>query len=100
MSPRLGQVVVLDAAASVQFAGDRGLTVRILQADDRFQYEDWVWLTVSVLGPRAARRSAPVRTVFVRRSGLRPPDDALLGMPEGVGVAAAQGGEAVPQLLG
>jgi hypothetical protein len=97
--PRPGQVVILDRTASIQFDGDRAITVRILEVDDRSTYDDWVWLTVSVLGPAAARRRAAVRTVFVQRAGLRPaPDTSLLGMPERGGVIPAQRTEPVSKL--
>jgi hypothetical protein len=99
--PRPGQVVVLDRAASVQFDGDRGLTVQILEVDQRPTLEGWAWLTVAVLGPPAARRRAAVRTVFVRPAGLRPATipEELLGMPRGRRVPAAERAEAVPQLI-
>jgi hypothetical protein len=100
-SPRPGQIVVLDRAASVQFDGDRGLTVQILEVDQRPTLEGWAWLTVAVLGPPAARRRAAVRTVFVRPAGLRPATipEELLGMPRGRRVPAAERAEAVPQLI-
>ena len=103
--PRPGQVLRLDRAASVQFDGDRGLTVRVLRVDRRPTLEGWVWLTVAVLGPPAARTRAAVRTVFVRPAGLRPATDPtatsnadLLGVPQRGGVAAAERAEPVPQL--
>ena len=100
-SPRPGQVVVLDRAASVQFDGDRGLTVQILEVDERPTGEDWVWLTVAVLGPPAARRQAAVRTVFVRPAGLRPATvpEELLGMPRSRRIPTAKRADAVPQLI-
>ena len=83
----------------MQFASNRAITVRILEIDDGSMYEEWVWLTVSVLGPAAARRQAAVRTVFVQRAGVRPaPDPSLLGMPMRSGVTSAQRTEAVPKL--
>jgi hypothetical protein len=99
-APRPGQVVRLDRAASVQFDGDRGLTVEILEVDERPTLEGWVWLTVAVLGPPAARRRTPVRTVFVRPAGLRPVALAeLLGIPQRRGVPAAERADAVPELI-
>jgi len=98
--PRPGQVVRLGRAASVQFDGDRGLTVRILEVDKRPTLPGWAWLTVAVLGPPAARRRAPVRSVFVRPAGLRPvPADDLLRMPERDGVPAAERADSVPELI-
>ena len=107
-----------DRAASVQFDGDRGITVRILEVDKRPTLPGWAWLTVAVLGPPAARRRAPVRSVFVRPAGLRPapvaepegPDERpewerspshpdLLRVPEGGGVAAAERADPVPELI-
>jgi hypothetical protein len=99
--PRPGQVVVLDRAASVQFDGDRSLTVQILEVDPRPTLDGWVWLTVAVLGPTAARLRAAVRTVFVRQAGLRPASipEELLGMPRSRRVPAAERVDAVPQLV-
>ena len=96
-----GQVLLLDRAASVQFDGDRALTVRVIRIDERSSVDGWVWLTVAVLGPDEARRLTPVRTVFVRRAALfRPPDPGLLRVPQRRRVPAAERVEPVPQLLG
>jgi hypothetical protein len=99
--PRPGQVVALDRAASVQFDGDRGLTVQILEVDQQPTLEGWVWLTVAVLGPPAARKRAAVRTVFVRPAGLRPATvpEELLGMPRSRRIPAPKRAEAVPELI-
>jgi hypothetical protein len=99
--PRPGQVVVLDRAASVQFDGDRGLTVQILEVDEQPTLEGWTWLTVAVLGPPAARKRAAVRTVFVQAAGLRPATvpEELLGMPRGRRITAPERTDAVPQLV-
>jgi len=97
-TPRPGQVVVLDRAASVQFAGDRGLTAAILQVNDWSTTEGWMWLTVAVLDPPAARERAAVRTVFVRPAGLRSAGrTGLLGVPERGGVAAPESADPVPE---
>jgi len=99
--PRPGQVMLLNRAASVQFDGDRALTVRVLGIDEGSTQEGWIWLTVVVLGPTAARERAAIRTVFVRRAGLRPrPDLDLLWMPERGVVTSAERAEPEPQLLG
>ena len=99
--PTRGQILLLDRAASVQFADERALTVRVIGVDEGSTVDGWVWLTVAVLGPDEARRLAPVRTVFVRRAALyRPPDPGLLRVPQRRRVPAAQRVEPVPQLLG
>lgn len=70
-SPRRGDVVRLDAAASVQFGGSSACTVRVLEVHDWPTCAGWVWLRVRVLDP-AAPAGSRVRDVFVQQRGLRP----------------------------
>lgn len=65
-----GQVLRLDERASVQFAGDRSIVLRVITVDPRPTYEGWVWLSGYELDGKG---SATVRReVFVRVCGLRP----------------------------
>jgi hypothetical protein len=68
MMPRSGDVVVLDKAASVQFATP--LLFRVIRAHDWPTYDGWVWLDgyeLNSVGDAVERRS-----VFVQIAGLRP----------------------------
>ncbi|GIJ30506.1 hypothetical protein Vqi01_56680 [Micromonospora qiuiae] len=69
MDPTPGDVLHVDAAASVQFSGNRSLTFRVIKVGDRPTYDGWVWLTGYVLdrtGNAVARRE-----IFVQRAGLK-----------------------------
>nr|WP_231394216.1 hypothetical protein [Micromonospora vinacea] len=63
-------MLVIDGRASVQFAGDRALTFRVVSVCDRPTYEGWVWLTGYVLNRRG--NAIAKREVFVQLAGLRP----------------------------
>ena len=67
--PRPGDTVIVGAAASVQFARDRGLVLRVIRVDDRMTYRGWVWLTGFVLARDGT--ATEKREIFVRRAGLR-----------------------------
>ncbi|WP_245233469.1 MULTISPECIES: hypothetical protein [Micromonospora] len=49
--PCPGDLLIIDGRASVQFAGDRALTFRVVSVCDQSTYEGWVWLTGYVLNP-------------------------------------------------
>jgi hypothetical protein len=65
---RPGAVLFVDGCASVQFAGDRALTLRLTSVSDRPTYAGWVWLTGYVLGPRG--EATAKRELYVRTAGL------------------------------
>ncbi len=67
---RPGDVVHVGAEASVQFSGDRALTLRIIRLDPRVTYDGWIWLDGYVVGP--AGNALQRRRIFVRQAGLRP----------------------------
>lgn len=71
--PSPGDLLVIDGRASVQFAGERALTFRIVSVSDQPTYEGWVWLTGYVLDRRDD--AVAKREIFVQLSGLRPPTD-------------------------
>lgn len=66
--PRPGDVIQLDAHASVQFAGDRAIRLMVAALDQRPTYAGWVWLRGYVLN--AAGLAVGQREVFVWKAGL------------------------------
>jgi hypothetical protein len=66
--PKPGDVLVVGREASVQFAGERGLRLRVISVDRKPTYQGWAWVTGYVIdrfGDAAERRE-----IFVRRCGL------------------------------
>ncbi|WP_233599956.1 hypothetical protein [Micromonospora sp. M71_S20] len=61
---------VVDGRASVQFAGDRALTFRVVSVCDQPAYAGWIWLTGYVLGRRG--EATAKREIYVQLAGLRP----------------------------
>ncbi|WP_444947138.1 hypothetical protein [Micromonospora ureilytica] len=68
--PSPSDLLVIDGRASVQFAGDRALTFRVVSVCDRPTYQGWVWLTGYVLNRRG--NAIAKREIFVQLAGLRP----------------------------
>ena len=64
-----GTVLHVGGEASVQFAGARALTFRLIRVDQRATYDGWLWLDGYVLGPTGTALQR--RRIFVRREGLR-----------------------------
>jgi hypothetical protein len=70
--PDQGDVLWLDEAASVQFAGGNALALRVIRVrDDITTYEGWVWIDGYALN--SAGRAVERRQVFVQRAGLHRP---------------------------
>lgn len=67
---RPGAVLLIDGRASVQFAGDRALVLRVISVSERPTYHGWAWLTGYVLD--GAGQALDRREVFVQVAGLRP----------------------------
>ncbi|MFY1673368.1 hypothetical protein ACN27G_25955 [Plantactinospora sp. WMMB334] len=67
--PRVGDLVRIDGRASVQFAGDRALLLRVLRVDRRPTYYGWCWLTGYVLNRNG--EATERREVYVQVAGLR-----------------------------
>lgn len=67
--PKPGDVLLLDGRASVQFAGDRALVLRVIQVSERPTYHGWCWLTGYALD--RAGDAVGRREVFVQLAGLR-----------------------------
>ncbi|MEH1102623.1 hypothetical protein [Micromonospora sp. CPCC 205561] len=79
---RPGDVLLIGAACSVQFGGDRALRLRLVSVDERPTYPGWAWLTGYVLND--AGLAVDKREIYVLRSGLRvltprPPGPAATG---------------------
>jgi len=64
-----GDLLLIGAACSVQFSGDRELRLRLVSVDARPTYHGWVWLTGYVLDAKGL--AVDKRELYVRRAGLR-----------------------------
>lgn len=87
-----GDLLAVDGCASVQFAGDRALTFRVVSVSDRPTYHGWVWLTGYVLDRKGLATAK--REIYVRLAGLHParePSPVEHG-PGGVGRRTAGAG--------
>ena len=67
--PQAGDVLYVGGAASVQFAGSRSLTFRVIRVDPRITYDGWLWIDGYVLGPTGDATER--RVIFVKRDGLQ-----------------------------
>jgi hypothetical protein len=63
-----GQILRVEANASIQFQGSRALTFQVIRVDKRTTYDGWLWMEGYVLDDRG--RAVERRTIFVRRDGL------------------------------
>ncbi|MFY1670909.1 hypothetical protein ACN27G_13210 [Plantactinospora sp. WMMB334] len=68
--PRPGEVVRVDGAASVQFAGRRGIWFRIISVSRKPTYHGWCWCTGYVLDATSGQATGK-REIFVQVAGLR-----------------------------
>jgi hypothetical protein len=66
---RPGDIVLVGAEASVQFAGDRALMFRIIQVPALSTYDGWIWLDGYTIGKDG--NAVERRSIFVQRAGLR-----------------------------
>ncbi|MFB9233997.1 hypothetical protein ACFFWC_00350 [Plantactinospora siamensis] len=97
--PAPGECVLIDAAASVQFAGDRALVFRVVSIGCTPTYHGWAWITGYVLDDRGMAREK--REVYVYLPGLRPTEDpanrrTVVGARRPVIPAARRPGSDVP----
>ncbi|MEQ4306235.1 hypothetical protein ABNF97_33450 [Plantactinospora sp. B6F1] len=67
--PKPGDVLLLNGRASVQFAGDRALVLRVINVSKRPTYHGWCWLTGYALDRNG--HATDRREVFVQIAGLR-----------------------------
>ncbi len=65
---RQGDLLRVDRRASVQFAGGRELTFRVIAIGARPTYEGWAWLTGYVLNEQG--EAVERREIYVQRDGL------------------------------
>ncbi|WP_223884258.1 hypothetical protein [Micromonospora craniellae] len=68
--PVPGDLLRIDGRASVQFAGDRALTLRVVSTSDRQAYDGWIWLTGYVIDRHG--NATAKREIYVQLAGLRP----------------------------
>jgi hypothetical protein len=68
--PRPGDVLRVGREASVQFAGDRALTVRLIAVSAAPTYHGWAWITAYVLDRHG--RATDRRELYVQLDGLLP----------------------------
>ncbi|WP_428965287.1 hypothetical protein [Micromonospora fluostatini] len=68
--PSPGDLLTVDGRASVQFAGARALTLRVVSVSDYPTYHGWIWLTGYVVDRRGLATAK--REIFVQLAGLRP----------------------------
>ncbi|WP_422733295.1 hypothetical protein ACN26Y_20450 [Micromonospora sp. WMMD558] len=67
--PSPGDLLIVDGHASVQFAGDRALTFRVVSVSGQPTYHGWIWLTGYVLNRRG--EATAKREIYVQLAGLR-----------------------------
>ncbi|MFI6784926.1 hypothetical protein [Micromonospora sp. NPDC050276] len=67
MRPR--DVVLIGAACSVQFSGDRALMLRLVSIGETDPYNDWIWINGYVLDTKGLATTK--RELYVLRTGLR-----------------------------
>lgn len=67
--PQAGDVLRIDARASVQFRGDRAFAFRVTTVPEWATYDGWIWLAGYVLDERGAATER--RELFVQLAGLR-----------------------------
>ncbi|NYH41354.1 hypothetical protein HNR22_001081 [Micromonospora jinlongensis] len=94
--PSPGDLLVIDGRASVQFAGDRALTFRVVSVCGRPTYEGWVRLTGYVLNRRG--NATDKREIFVQLEGLHgdaPHSPGAASMPN-MSLCSAEGRTAAP----
>ncbi|MCX5117174.1 hypothetical protein OG992_08270 [Micromonospora sp. NBC_00362] len=66
---KAGDVVLIGAACSVQFSGDRALMLRLVSIGETDPYNDWIWITGYVLDTKGLATAK--RELYVLRAGLR-----------------------------
>ena len=69
--PRAGDVVRVDGAASVQFAGPRAWWIQVTSVSQKPTYHGWCWLTGYALD-QTTGEAVEKREIFVQVEGLRP----------------------------
>jgi hypothetical protein len=67
--PQPGDLLVVDGRASVQFAGDRALLLRVTTVSQAPTYHGWTWLTGYVVDQSG--RATDKREIYVQLAGLR-----------------------------
>ncbi|MFG1648929.1 hypothetical protein ACGFIE_03295 [Micromonospora sp. NPDC049275] len=60
--------MLIGAACSVQFTGDRALMLRVVSVGEVDPYHDWIWLTGYVLDAKGLATSK--RELYVMKAGV------------------------------
>ncbi|WP_410811715.1 hypothetical protein [Micromonospora sp. 067-2] len=63
-----GDLLLIGAACSVQFEGDRALRLRLVSVDPRPTYHGWVWLAGYVVNDKGD--AVDKREVYVQKAGI------------------------------
>jgi hypothetical protein len=84
--PKTGDVLAIGERASVQFADDRSLLLRVTSVCKRPTYEGWAWITGYVLDQTG--QAIDKREVFVQLAGLRPATVRTGPRPTAAAIAA------------
>jgi hypothetical protein len=74
--PKPGDVLLVDEAASVQFAGNNRLLFRVTRVHDWTTYHGWLWLSGYALdrqGAATEQRQIWVQVAGLKRAQLPPP---------------------------
>ncbi|MFC8846801.1 MULTISPECIES: hypothetical protein [unclassified Micromonospora] len=79
MRPTPGDLLIVDGRASVQFAGDRAVTFRVVSVPDLPTYHGWIWLAGYVIDRRGLATAK--REIYVQVAALRPAVPARVGVP-------------------
>lgn len=67
--PQPGDLLVIDGRASVQFAGDRALLLRVTAVSQTPTYHGWIWLSGYVVDQSG--HATDKREIYVQLAGLR-----------------------------
>ncbi|MFK3983509.1 hypothetical protein ACI2K4_24385 [Micromonospora sp. NPDC050397] len=67
--PEAGDVLRIDARASVQFGGAPPLILRVISVSEKPTYDGWAWITGYVLNARG--EAVEKRELFVQPEGLQ-----------------------------
>jgi hypothetical protein len=68
--PQPGDLLIIDGRASVQFAGDRALLLRVTTVSQAPTYHGWTWLTGYAVDQ--SDQAIEKREVYVQLAGVAP----------------------------
>lgn len=62
MDPKVGDVLIVDRRASVQFSGVNSLILRVISVSDGATYDGWAWVAGYVIDRRRVRQPCVERS--------------------------------------